>query len=1078
MSFSNSGGTLALPSPTHAHQIDVSSAVRTLRRSLSRSPSKFLSRTSSQNSDHSLPASPRTPSRRFVLTPKHHHRLTAAHPHSAPPAAAALVQSTTPLQSPVLTPLRPSVRLSLRSAKATKTLSPARQLARRSSPKSPIKRSLNTTSDSINYARPATSASPRHRFSPGQENARGSAAVLKSLDKKPSRHSLHLDVSGSSQAAFLKALDLTPEYMVSTTGALKRSDATMNLDHPNQGSPVAKRRSMHGIATFGNPEGFSIFGSNTTSSQSFDIHEDTHTEYELSAMPVAFHGDALSSSASSSPSSSVPKRSSSLRKSTLQQRSLGRRTGERQLAQLSSDLSTPSRSRPRLSTDHFVPPQVPRDSPFSNVTPLPNPSMHPLDSKLHQPHPLSKTLTTSSSGNSLTEEEPAFQAPPKPSFERFERPKSHPFSRSLPANATRPTARSTHDHTKAVATPNHANLWVGAFNSTGLISKVNRNPEEEADRKFAPPDTPCKKHGNPFATFPPQAGNGMRKRGNSRGSFAGIPSTPFSATPIRAPDTFGNLAKGMTIFQRGPSGFRARRGSVLSLDGEERTLFGGNTDLTSSLDADIPPTPTKNSLTPSLSNLSEQSLESPSANRTFVLPPLSAVKQLPPRSSTASPIERQRTPQTPQEGVLPAEKNRPSPSQINEAAESSMPPPVTPTTARDFRSSTSIFVTPVNDRNSDLDIDASLYSKFDKVEQVGKGEFSTVYRVTKTNRDLFSGSLSMTPAHLGQSPTRSQVYAVKKSRHPYHGLKDQEIKLREARILQALSHAEHVVHYVDDWEHKSHLYIQTEFCEEGTLEKFLGTVGRGGRLDDFRIFKILQDLSLGLKEIHDAGFMHLDMKPANIFINFEGALKIGDFGLAQACSAITSVETEGDREYMAPEMLKGQVGQPADVFSLGLIILEVAANVVLPPNGPTWIALRSGDLSEVPSLTWTPSNEVKRDTSGHPLEFVHSNEFLANKHSRGNVPKAFKNTDTDFSQQPSFMVDAFHPSSLDSIVRWMTAKEPSDRPRIDQVLELEGLQWLAEHRNAPATVYEGSWGLEDMPPVAIAFDSDTEMTDV
>lgn len=967
----------------------------------------------------------------------------------------------------MLTPLRPSVRLSLRSAKSTKTLSPARQLARRASPKSPIKRSLNNASDSITYTRPATSASPRTRYSPGQENARASAAALKNLDK-PSRHSLHLDVSGASQTAFLKALDINPEYMVPTTGALKRSDATMNLDHPNQGSPVAKRRSMHGIAPFGNTEGFSIFGSNTTSSQSFDIHEDVHPEYELSAMPVAFQGDAIPSP---SPSS-VPKRSSSLRKSTLQQRSLGRRTGERQLAQISSDLSTPGRSRPRLSTDHFVPPQVPRDSPFSNVSPLPNASIHPMDAKSHQPHPLSKTLTTSTSGNSLTEEEPALYAPVKPSFER---PKPHPFSRSLPLNATRPTARPTHDHTKAVATPAHSNLWVGAFNSTGLISKVNRNPEDEADKKFAPPDTPCKKHSNPFATFPPQAGSGMRKRGNSRGSFAGMPSTPFSAAPIRAPDTFGNTAKGMTIFQRGPSGLSARRGSVLSLDGEDRKLFGDNSDLTSSLDTDIPPTPTKNTLTPSLSNLSEQSLESPSTNRTFALPPLSAVKQLPPRSSTASPIERQqtRTPQTPHEGMLPLDTSRLSLSQINEAAESSMPPPVTPTTGRDFRSSTSIFVTPVNDRTSDLDIDASLYSKFDKVEQVGKGEFSTVYRVTKTSQNLFSESLSMTP---GQSPTKSQVYAVKKSRHSYHGPKDRDLKLREARILQALSHAEHVVHYIDDWEHNFHLYIQTEYCEEGTLEKFLGNVGRGGRLDDFRIFKILQDLSLGLKEIHDAGFMHLDMKPANILINFEGALKISDFGLAQACSATSSVDTEGDREYMAPEMLKGQVGQPADVFSLGLITLEVAANVVLPDNGPTWIALRSGDLSEVPSLTWTPSNEVRRDASGVPLEVVHSSELLTNKHSRGNVPDAFKNS--DFDQQPAFMVDAFHPSSLDSIVRWMTAQEPGGRPRIDQVLELEGLQWVAEHRNAPATVYEGSWGLEDMPPVAIAVDSDTEMTDV
>jgi len=76
------------------------------------------------------------------------------------------------------------------------------------------------------------------------------------------------------------------------------------------------------------------------------------------------------------------------------------------------------------------------------------------------------------------------------------------------------------------------------------------------------------------------------------------------------------------------------------------------------------------------------------------------------------------------------------------------------------------------------------------------------------------------------------------------------------------------------------------------------------------------------------------------------------------------------------------------------------------------------------------------------------------------------------------MVEAFHPSSLDSIVRWMTAQEPADRARVDQVLGLEGLRWVAEHRNAPATVYEGSWGPTEMFPVSIAIDSDTEMTDV
>ncbi|RSL49725.1 hypothetical protein CEP53_009060 [Fusarium sp. AF-6] len=1067
MSFSNSsGGTLALPSPTHAHQIDVTSAVRTLRRSISRSPSsKFMSRSNTQSPDSPHHTSPQSPCRRLGSTPQHQQPLSP-HTRSAPPHA-----SGAGAHQAIFTPFRPSVRLSLRSAKAAKT-SPSRPLTRaRASPKSPLKRALNMAPDSGNSLPMAPT--PSVIESSGQENNALGATSPKSSEK---RHSMHLDVSGSSQSPF-KSFDTNNDnFMVSNNCPLKRSDATMNLDQPSQGSPVAKRRSLHGITGLGQNEDHTIFGSNTTSSQSFYIHEDPAAEYELAANGGAPSREPLPSP---TPTTTVPKRSSSLRKSTLQQRygergSWGRRSGERQLAQISSEFS-PSRTRPRLSLDQFVPPAVPQESPFISTTPTSKPPTFSGD-RTFQPHPLSKTLTTSSSGNSLTEETPIYA----PVARMPDRPRPHLFSRSLPLNATRPTRPN--DPSRAMATPNKSQLWVGAFSSTGLISKVNRNPEEEADKKMAPPDTPCKKHSNPFATFPPPAGSALKKRGNNRNSFGGIPTTPFNPIGAPVPNSFGNPGKGLAIFQRGNASRSSRRSSILSLDGDEHKLFGETIDFSNPMEGDAPPTPTKNNLTPSLSKVSEKSFEcpsanqSPSANRTLHAP-TPIVGSTIPREATSSPLDGRRTPQTPQESLLPLDTSRLSISQNSESYPD-MAPPVTPTAGRDLRSSTSLLVTPVNARTSNLDVDASLNSRFDKVEQIGKGEFSTVYRVTKTDPRLMNfDGLSTTPCSRNRSPAKGHVYAVKKSKHPYHGPREREIKVREARILQALSHAEHVVKYYDDWEHNFHLYIQTEFCEEGTLDKFLGNVGQGGRLDDFRIYKILQDLCLGLKEIHDAGFMHHDLKPANILITFEGVLKIGDFGLAQACTSTEGVDVEGDREYMAPEMLKGKARQAADVFSLGLIILETAANVVLPDNGPTWIALRSGDLSEVPSLTWTPSIEVQRDATGNPTESAHSDDFTSGKtHDPSNLFGSFKRS--ELQQPPEFMVNAMHTSSLDSIVRMMTAQEPDERPTVHQVLELEGLRWVSEHRTAPATVYEGNWGPAELFPVSIAGDSDTEMTDV
>lgn len=298
-----------------------------------------------------------------------------------------------------------------------------------------------------------------------------------------------------------------------------------------------------------------------------------------------------------------------------------------------------------------------------------------------------------------------------------------------------------------------------------------------------------------------------------------------------------------------------------------------------------------------------------------------------------------------------------------------------------------------------------LETRFRNVEKIGSGEFSDVYVV--------------------EDRASSVKYAVKRVRTSYNTAKERARRHEEVEILQQIGKHEHIIELHDSWEEAGHLFLQTEYCENGSLDVFLQDLGRTQRLDEFRVWKVLTELALGLSFIHDKGFLHLDLKPANIFITFEGVLKIGDFGMSVQYPAPAHIEREGDREYIAPEVLSsGKYDKPVDIFSLGLIILEIAANIVLPDNGTSWQKLRSGDLSDAPKLS--SSDEASTPQSVHD-QVVTPHRYIGQ-------------------------------GGLDRVVRWMLMPDPTERPTVNAVLNIEEVQWANRVRRAGAVIYEGDRG--------------------
>ncbi|TPX46365.1 hypothetical protein SeLEV6574_g03270 [Synchytrium endobioticum] len=211
---------------------------------------------------------------------------------------------------------------------------------------------------------------------------------------------------------------------------------------------------------------------------------------------------------------------------------------------------------------------------------------------------------------------------------------------------------------------------------------------------------------------------------------------------------------------------------------------------------------------------------------------------------------------------------------------------------------------------------------FSVISLLGSGQFAEAYKV--------------------QSHVDGQYYAIKKSKHPYNGFKDRQQKLYEVMIMWKVSSSSRCIRLMNAWEQSGHLFLQMELCEGGTLLSYFEQNSKTGPLADSYIWQIITQVALGLKELHDQDIVHLDIKPDNIFINAEKFLKIGDFGMATVVPVPQSMEREGDRRYMAPEVLDHTYSKPADIYSLGLIALEAATNVILPENGVWWQRLRQG----------------------------------------------------------------------------------------------------------------------------------------
>lgn len=153
----------------------------------------------------------------------------------------------------------------------------------------------------------------------------------------------------------------------------------------------------------------------------------------------------------------------------------------------------------------------------------------------------------------------------------------------------------------------------------------------------------------------------------------------------------------------------------------------------------------------------------------------------------------------------------------------------------------------------------------------------------------------------------------------------------EARVLAGIQHP-NIVRVVNFFRANNTVYMVMEYTEGRPLSKELTLAD--GKLPEARLRKLFAELIGGLREVHQQQLLHLDIKPANIYLRRNGSPVLLDFGAARQAlrrpgQPLTTMFTPG---YAAPEQYdaKAALGPWTDIYGLGACLYAMLGAGRLP----------------------------------------------------------------------------------------------------------------------------------------------------
>ncbi|HTL53688.1 MAG TPA: serine/threonine-protein kinase [Planctomycetota bacterium] len=210
-------------------------------------------------------------------------------------------------------------------------------------------------------------------------------------------------------------------------------------------------------------------------------------------------------------------------------------------------------------------------------------------------------------------------------------------------------------------------------------------------------------------------------------------------------------------------------------------------------------------------------------------------------------------------------------------------------------------------------------SRYSLVKKLAEGGMGAVYEAKQFGSEGFE-----------------KVVAIKTILESYSNNYDfVRLFIGEAKLVANLVH-ENIVQVYRLGKSGASFYIAMEYVEGINLEEFLfyhkdRNVTLSNDIGAFIISRVCRGLEYAHnKKDRDGkplGVVHRDISPKNVMINYEGVVKLTDFGIAKAKAVMEQDEGEvlmGKVEYMSPEQANyGETDRRSDLFSLGIVMFEL-----------------------------------------------------------------------------------------------------------------------------------------------------------